>query len=566
MTPHYFLNAFMRECHQYSRLIFCFGLAAAWACIPSQPAIAQVSIIPLVQEISVNRGGATSFQLQIHNRGSEVLSFSMHTFNLSISEEGLPAAIPESTAWSCKDWITFKPEVFELEPDKVQIVDGVIQAPTDAQGGYYAFITCEFNPSSEPLSFGKDNKSKAEIQFGRAVSSILLVTAQSSRNHVQLEPESLFVDSGREIADKKVLTPEGQSTGKVWQVNLKVKNTGNVHTIATGELGIWTENARLFEKAQLSAGKGYMFPGRRRIFKAQGTKPLADGIYMIKAQIRDRDGKMVQGAFPYSVVNGVTSPGAASEKIRGLIEASAPSFSLSNNLLDFGIAPGGKSMKGVRLTNYTRDTLSVSARLVNWTLNDSGSVILNPDSSKVIKPCLSWIEMSPVPISLPPNGSGNVEIKVTAPEELNGEYYAAIVFETPQTAKNLPTELEMPRTVFVTASFKKNLDYNASIKSIEYAPISSMMRSFAVSVSNDGNAHCFADGRLEIYDKKYNLIGEPITFGGPQDNILPERVRGYIVPVPGALEPGIYEAVFKVKYAEGRPEAIMKYNFESRKK
>ena len=547
-------------------VLFSCGLILLWSQILAPSVFGQVSIVPLIQEISVNRGGKTGFQLQIANRGTETLAFSMHTYNLGISEEGVPSVNQEETQWSCMDWITFSPNTFELEVDKIQIVDGLVRAPKDAEGGYYAFITCEFSVPSGPFNFGKDNKSQVDIQLARAVSSVLLVTARSSKNHVQLEPDSLFLASGKERSKDIELSPNGQETGNNWQVNLAVVNTGNVHTVAMGDVSIWTEGARLVERAQLLAGRGYILPGKRRLFKAQGTKRLEDGIYMVKAQLRTKDGKLVQGAFPYSIVKGEAIPGAASDAIRALMEASAPPFSLSTNLLDFGITPGGNTTKGIRLTNYTPDTLSVSARLVNWSMNDSGMVTLNPDPKNIVKPCLSWVTVSPEPLLLPPKGSGSAKINVNAPAEINGEYYTAIIFETSKTGKMLPTEFELARTLFVTVSFKKNLEYKASISSVSYDPISPMMRAFVVNVENVGNVHCFTQGEIEIYDKKYNLMMEPIAFGSSQDYLLPERIRGYVVPCPGALAPGTYEAVIKVKYNEESEPAISKFNFVSKAK
>ena len=91
-----------------------------------------------------------------------------------------------------------------------------------------------------------------------------------------------------------------------------------------------------------------------------------------------------------------------------------------------------------------------------------------------------------------------------------------------------------------------------------------MMRAFVVNVANRGNVHCFASGKLEIYDKQWNLVQEPVPFGGPGDYILPERVRGYVVPFPGALETGTYEAVVTVKYHEEAAAVISKIKFDSR--
>jgi hypothetical protein len=542
-------------------LVFAPPLLCLGVSVP--PAFGQVSIVPLVQEISVNRGGRTRFQLQIANRGSELLSCTMQIYNLDISEEGIPRPIREETKWSCLDWITFAPRSFQVQPDEVQIVEGLLHASQDALGGYYAFITCEFSIPAEPVIFGNEQKSQADVQFGRAVSSVLLVSTRSSKNYVQLEPESPILVSGREVSGDTMPDWTGQEAGESWQVVLPVVNAGNVHTVAQGEVSIWTEDIRLVEKAPLIAGRGYVLPGKKRVFKAQGTRSMADGIYMVRVQIRTREGKFIQNSFPYSIVKGEVIQGPASEDLRALIEASTPKFTLSKRLLDYKVTAKGKRTKGIRLTNHTSDTLSVSARMVSWSLDSAGRVVLNPDASELTKPCVSWISVLPNPIPIPPKRSGAVKVTLTVPPEIEGEYYGGVVFETQKPRQNLPTELELARTLLLMASSAKDLEHKAEIASFVYYPISPMMRTFVVTMANNGNVHCFASGKVEIYDKEWKPAMEPVSFGGPQSYILPERSRAYVVPCPGALEPGIYEAVVTVKYHEEQATAVAKINFEA---
>lgn len=541
--------------------VSCCGIALLCYLVSVQPALGQVSIVPLVQEISVNRGGRTHFELQVANRGSEPLSCAMQVYDLDVSAEGRPAPIREETEWSCVDWITFTPNVFELQADEVQMVEGLLHAPKDALGGFYGFITCEFSLPMEAFTFGDQQKSKANVQLGRAVSSILLVSTRSSKNYVQLEPDSLILTSGRGAPSD--ITPASPTSvaGRFWQVVLPVENTGNIHTVAQGEVSIWTENLRVVERAQLQAGRGYVLPGRERLFKAEGTKPLDDGIYMVKAQIRTREGKLVQGSFPYSIVDGRAVRGAASEALRALIEASTPKFSLSKRLLDYKITPMAKRTKGIRLTNHTPDTLSISARAVTWTLNDSGKVVLNPDASELAKSCVSWMTVWPDPVSIPPKRSSTVKVTLAAPPEIEGEYYGGVIFETTSTYQDVPTELELARTLLIMASSSKNLKSRAEIASFTCDPISPMMRAFVVDVANVGNVHCFVSGKLEIYDKEWKLAMEPITFGGPGDYVLPDRVRRYVVPCAGSLKAGKYEAVVAVKYHEDDPTVVQRMNF-----
>jgi hypothetical protein len=526
------------------------------------PGFGQVSVVPLMQEVTVNRGGKTRFQLQVANRSAAPLALTMHVYDLDISEEGVPWPIREEVPTSCKAWITFTPKAFELAAGQVQVVDGVLEAPTDAVGGYYGFITCEFDMPVEAVVFGEAGKSKADVEVERGVSSTLLVTVRSSKNTVELEPDSLDLFSGKGPQSAKLEnSPAANNAGRVWQVVLPVTNSGNVHTKATGEVSIWTENARLVEKAPLSAGRGYLLPAKRRLFRAEGTKALADGLYLVRVQLRTREGKLLQGSFPYSIIGGKSIPGAASDGIRALLEASAPRFSLSAMQLEYKITGGGTRTRGLMLTNHTSDTLSVYPRLTTWTLDDSGKVIIDPPLSEHTRSCASWITVSPNPISLAPQRGASALVTVVAPQEIDGEYYACVTFETSEAGQNLPAELELARSALIMVSSSSKPVYEAAVKSFDYKPVSPMMRAFVVNVVNTGNVHCYVSGKVEIYDSEWKQPTEPVTFGGPYDYVLPGKVRGYVVPCPGSLKPGNYEAVVQVECAEQVRPVVSKVTF-----
>ncbi len=522
---------------------------------------AQVSLVPKAQELNVNRGGKTSFNLQVANRDSEPLAFTMGASGLSMTVDGVPAALTGECEQSCADWITFTPATFELEPDEVQIVDGLVHVPKDAVGGYSAFITAEFRVLSQPLALDDQERFQARVELERAVSTVLFVTARSSKNFAALEPDSLMIISGRHPAGTETRYFAQSASDDAWQASLMVANTGNVHTQAMGEISVWREDARLVERADLTAGRGFILPGNSRLFTANGSRPLDDGIYMAKVQLRTKEGRLVQGSFPYSIVEGEAIPGAASDEIRALLKATAPAFSLSKRMLDYRITPGGKRTQGITLKNYSADSLTVFARVVDWTLDKDGKVALRPDPVMVVRPCTSWLSVTPNPIVIPPKRSKSVKVTVAAPSELHGEYYAAVVFETPDSPESLPTEFELPRTLIMTVSSAQGLEYQAEIDSFYHEPVSSLMRMFIVNALNTGNTHCFASGKLEIYDQNSGLAMEPIHFGGPNDYILPDRTRGYAVQCAGALDPGTYEAVVILDYQDGEDPVISKIRF-----
>lgn len=538
------------------------GALAILTCLISAPLVlGQVSIIPLVQEISVNPGGKTRFDLRIRNRSEQTMTFSVRGSNLDISQEGLPSPVAQETDWSCAEWITFTPTVFELQEDSVQVIQGLLSAPVGIVGGHYAFITCQYRVPREPISFVPGEEARAQVELGRAVSSVLLVTVRSSKNDAQLRPDSLFLVSGQGETSSMILDQSAQSGPDVWQVTLPVTNTGNLHTVAAGQVSIWTEEMRLVERADLRAGKGYVLPGKSRLFKAEGTRRLDDGIYMVRVAIRTREGKFTGGSFPFYIMQGTAVSDVPPETVREMLEAFTPKFGLSKNLLEFAVTPNARRTGGIRLTNYLPDTLSVTARPVAWTTDDHGNVVFEPDSSQLVKPCTSWLAVSPNPIVIPPKRGATAKVTVTAPSELDGEYYGAIVFEIEDTRKDLPPELQIRRTALVMVTSATGLVTKASVEVLAYEPVSQLMRTFTIDVANDGNVHCFASGKLTILDKNWDRVLEPVTFGGLQDYLLPEKSLTYVIPCAGALEPGRYKAVFEVKYSDEARSAVVEYHF-----
>ena len=526
---------------------------------------AQVSVVPLMQEVTVSRGSTATFDLRLHNGGKGPLTITLNVREMEINEEGVPSTAPVKPAWSCTDWITLKPGEFTLQPDSVLVVHGRVAAPKDASGGHYAYITCDFLSKMTPFKLGDKDDQQMQIDMSRGVSSNLFVTVRSTENTVNLKPDTLLLSSGQRKATAS-LDPRMNQAGGNWQVVLPVHNDGNIHTVVTGMAGIWNDAARLIDRAALQAGRGFVLPGKTRIFRAVGAKPLPDGSYVVKIQLKHgQTNRLSEGMFPFSVVDGVAIPGAADPAITKVLKGATPSFDLSKNLVDFKVAPHSQRTQGVTITNRTSETIMVYGRLATWAINDSGTVSLNPPASMTVKPCTSWVQILPNPLVLDPKQSGSVKIIVTAPAEVEGEYYAAAVFETPDMPKDLPDELVVPRTVLIPVVGSTNQRIKAEVKVSDYKPLGPLNRAFAVRLENQGNTHCYANGELTIYDEKWNKVLEKAAFGGTEEFVLPGQKRDFVITCPGALEPGSYSAAVEVGYGL-KKSTTAEYFFKSTEK
>jgi hypothetical protein len=526
----------------------------------------QLTVIPLLQEETVNRGGMTPFDLRVTNHGDEAVSLTVQAYPMDVTPDGVPVIVDGTGEVSCAEWIAFSPGEFSLAAQGTATIHGVIRAPGDARGSYCALLVAGYRPGLNEVVFGEQEKSKADLSLGIGVSSVLLVTVRSSENKVSLHPDSLLLGTGREPGSNEAPL-QSNKNASVWHADLRVENAGNVYTVVRGEASIWTEDFRLVERAQLAAGRGYVLPGRRRLFSASGTKPLPDGVYLVRVSLQPRGAGAVQGTFPYSVVDGVAESGAASDRVRELIALATPAFVLSRSSIDYSILPGVRRTEGIQLTNLSAESLYVVPRLADWMLNKQGRLVLDPEFSPdaaeadLRRSALTWLDVTPNPIVLPPRRSATAKVTLSAPDSIDGEYYAAVVFDTGREAGNLPDEIELPRTVIVTASSPQQVKYSAAVASVDHTPVSSLLRNFTVNVENQGNVHCFVDGTVTIYDLSYKQMLEPVAFGGPGDFLLPGRARGYVVSCTGSLPPGRYEAVIEVEYNEQTSPAIGRIKF-----
>lgn len=520
-----------------------------------------LGIAPQVKELKIYRGGRSSFYLTITNHGSESASLVMHADDMDISESGLPFKAEDGYERGCADWVTFIPEEFTLEEKKSQNVHVIVKAPSDVVGSYFAILSCRFT-TRQMLDIPTEQKGVKGLEFSMRVGSLLLATVSSRKNTVILHPDSVILDPGS-VTRINPLDEVGESGLGQWKVEVPVANDGNMYTIVMGEVSIWTESGRLVARAPLVAGRGFVFPNRRRVFTATGDRPLTDGVYLVRANIRSREGRTRSGSFPFSVANGVAIHGSESEELQSLLRASLPGFSLRKQYINVDIQPGSHRTKGIQIESHSEDTLEITARLMDWNVDKEGNIIILDSAGSIhARSCTSWISVSPSPVVLPPGRKKNVKVFVRAPAEVDGEYYAAVIFDPEGTKKHLPSEFQINRALFITASDKRSVKSSGTIKSIITRQASRKGCVFEIEFENISNVHCYASGSLNLLNQKGERMSDPIAFGGEGEFILPDGVRTFLVPWQGNLESGKYRAEVSITFDENSPSLNETTKFE----
>jgi len=221
---------------------------------------------------------------------------------MDLSEGGAPIEAGEGYERGCANWVTFTPKEFTVDPKSSQSVRVMVKAPKEAIGSYFATLRCQATMQKMLTLPGVEEGARG-LEFSVGVGSLLLTTVTSSKNTVVLSPDTVSLDPGRVTRDSPLADAE-QSGPERWKVEVPVANDGNVYTIVQGDASIWTPSGRLVARAPLVAGRGFVFPEGRRIFKATGEKPLSDGAYLVRAHIRSRDGRSRSGSFPFPCSKG----------------------------------------------------------------------------------------------------------------------------------------------------------------------------------------------------------------------------------------------------------------------
>jgi hypothetical protein len=526
--------------------------------------LAQATIIPRLQEVLVTRGGRNKFTVRISNREKTPLNFKASVVNMDVNDEGVPIPIFASQDSGIVSWVQLNVGEFTLQPDEAKVIEGIVKAPRDAKGGYGAIVYFSYDVEQ------KDSKRKVggkefSLELGRALSLTLIVTIMTSENNVDLVPDTLLFKAKLSPESKDLFADLRNIKDKNWGAEFPVKNLGNSVTMVRGDLSIWDASSNLVEKVPLLAGKGYMFPGKRRIFRAEGQKHIQDGAYLVRTNLQCREGKMYSGVYPISVLNGAVVTGEPSEAMKAMIAAAQPQFSMSLHYLDFDFEPLSIRTKGVTLINQKNDSLRIKTHFTDWQINDKGEAeILNNLKPNKIS-CSSWISIEPKEIIIPPKGKVSLKIILNTPSKIEGEYYSAVVFTPEGVPQNLPSELEMNRALFLAASSKKFVNFSAQIDTIIVKPVSSMMRVVSVKVENTGNKKCYAVGELTLLDKLGQYIGANTEFGSETDYIFPKSSRTFDIPVQKDLEPGKYRCHVTLKYAEKMTSLSNLTDFEEKK-
>ncbi len=551
------------------------GLIFTLILLPFSISFAVMQLIPPIQEIEVQRGRTETFSIVVKNVGDEDVPSRFVAYDMDVSVEGRPdiadSTIADSIAadstlldslsdllWTrgCGKWITLDQSEAMIKAHESITLTGTITAPMDADGGYYALIKGFFVGSDFESESEQDKKT---IRLESQAAVVLLVRIPSSRNRAIIYPDTIIVYPMGEKGRDEVFDA-GHETG--WSVLLPVRNVGNIHTVVSGAVSFWTASGTKIEAAELKGGKGYVLPGRVRNFRASGTDFLSDGYFMIRISLQNDQGMNVTKSFPFAIVEGDVYPGALSDDLKELLRTATPAFRLKQPFLTREVTPGGSSFMAVQLQSVVEDTALLIPHVTNWKLSEAGGAILTDEDDPDLRSCKSWFEFTEDRFILAPGRNKSFKMRINVPEDVAGEYYAAIVFYRDSTKLDLPDEFLGSRTQLIALATTQGTVSAIEVDSIETQVLrdpSMTLHRFMFTVRNVGNMHCYAHGNLslekEVSKGLYDPVGKAREFGNVALYILPGGQRTYAVDVPN-LEPGKYRSILAVTYRSGEQPLV----------
>jgi len=182
-----------------------------------------------------------------------------------------------SSKWSCVRWIKLEDTEVVLKAGEEKRIDGVIKVPKGISGGRYALIMVEV---TSPPAKGKMNL-RTSIRYSILVNA-LVNPPQLIRKVQIVNMEVLPQDEGLEFV-------------------VSVKNTGNVHVVAKGEVMVRNKLGKAEASAPLLAGGGYIFPEGVRDFRGIVSKGLPDGEYEAEVEIHYNEGELTRTKINFSL-------------------------------------------------------------------------------------------------------------------------------------------------------------------------------------------------------------------------------------------------------------------------
>ncbi|MBN1154703.1 hypothetical protein JXB12_07270 [candidate division KSB1 bacterium] len=524
-----------------------FGLIVLFILLYSPKSNSQaLRMGPPIVELLVTPASSQTFYVSLTNQSNMDMNCEMSVKAMGMTEAGLPYPV-DTADRDAQSWITINDEIsFLLKVNETRRLRCTVKPPLKTPpGGYYAMILSRLSQPQRVL--GSRDKMSTAVRLSYQFASVVMAVVKGANVQAKINPEGAAIFAG----DRAASGPD-----RNWYVKVPIRNDGNIHVVLEGYVEIFSETGQVVKKMGLIAGRGYLLPEQRREFKAEGTGPLPDGVYVANIRLGQTDiDQFATERIPFYVMNGQVYPGTPDAQSTATLDETSQGFILDKNTLNIEAVAGGKKVQVVRLTNITGKPVEIETFVRPWDQDEKGNIIF-PDESKHKAELDTNIQINPVEFTLEPKRTQNVKLLFRIPKDAAGEYFDAITFNR-KGAKltELPALLES-QSLLTAVKVRRTEQAKLTLVGIETKQVKDTGFMFNISLKNEGNVAVYPDGSISIFDEANNRIGDMLGFG---DNtyVLPANERTYEVEWKRLLPRGNYRIELVVQYGSDA-EAIRK--------
>lgn len=229
----------------FATFLLSFQAAHAQENSPTNTGI-NLTVSPVFINLLTDPGKETSSKIKITNNSNITENLSTHLVKFKAAENGTQPTIEDiDKNDEFAKWVSFSENSFTLAPQETKTVTVKISPPESAALGYYYAVV--FQRTSE----NKAEKTGTLVSGAPAVSILLEVKSPKAKREIQI------VDATTDKLFYEYLPTD---------IQIKVKNTGNIHIIPVGNIFIDWGRKKDIGILTFNEGRGNILPNTERTF------------------------------------------------------------------------------------------------------------------------------------------------------------------------------------------------------------------------------------------------------------------------------------------------------------
>ena len=506
---------------------------------------ANLSLSPIIIEQNAYPGGMKTFTISLSNKGQVPLDCTLDVHAIELRGGGLPVAV-EDAPRSCKDWISLKPDEFQLPPGGGKKIVCHMKTPPDVGGGYYAAIVSKGTPPKGSTGSVQQGV-QAGIRLSYSVMAAVLVT-------VPAPDMRAIVDAAQPVIKKK-------EQGSGYNFLVPVRNRGNIHARMSGTLEIRSQAGQIVDRFELQSGRGFLLPDHERVFRNKGKLNLPDGFYEARVRLETKKFRQpMRKTFPFYIDQGQVAFGQADKRLKEEIEKRSAGFTVSPTQSIVALRPGGRRSQGIQLMNMSDQTLHIQARVLEWVRDKGGKDLVTSKAPQHARSGTELVSLRRDKLELRPRSRRRIPVMLQLPRDATGEHYAAVCFDRTDISLDDSPKARAARSALLGIEAQGTGRLGANIVDLAAKRQPSGIVDFRLNLKNTGTVGIAPQAVFTLKDELGNTVGKIRSQGRPP---LVQAGGEFVIHKEWReiLEPGDYEVVVSLRYSDDQPPLAARDSF-----